>query len=440
MNLREILLDMIQFLVVIPAAVICYMPMKNQLRYSGIKIFLLIAAACCLFVPSAALLRSVFSVNANTIIFIALTAFFMCFQATVKTDIIQSLTVFIFTCGLTAFPANFAYTFDAWLHPSGNYLDFSWEAALFQLVLTSAMALAFAYPLRRWGSSLIDRVYILRVWRSILAVSFILLLVNIAIIPHSYSTLYVGRCFPLYIMILFVLLSLTIMLHITFYHIITGILKNADLSEQIQFFEMEERQYRLQQRYIEETSKQRHDFRQSVFTLQQLAENGDLESIKEYLYEYANSLPIPHFVNYCKNNAVNAVLNHYAYSAEQSGIAVKWTVSLPNTLTIAEPDLCSLLGNLIENAVSGCMTLTDKSKRFHYMSVTVRNDVNLYIVSTNSFDGGTKMKGSSYLSTKRSGSGIGIHSVEMIAEKYHGTARFSHTAGEFYADVMLKLP
>lgn len=229
-------------------------------------------------------------------------------------------------------------------------------------------------------------------------------------------------------------------LYIAIYRIAMSVLSNAKLTERIQFFEMQENQYLIQKKYIEETSKQRHDFRQSLFTLNRLAEDGNLEGLKEYLSKYVEILPKTEIKPYCKNSAINALLNYYAQSAKDSGIRTEWNIGLPETLTISEPDFCSLLGNLIENAISGCMTVSEKENRYHCLSVTVKNDVNLYIVSTNRFNGIVTLKDGRYLSTKRRGNGIGIHSMKMIAEKYHGVARFYHSEDEFYGDVMLLMP
>lgn len=132
-------------------------------------------------------------------------------------------------------------------------------------------------------------------------------------------------------------------------------------------------------------------------------------------------------------------MNYYAQLAASNGIQLDWHTDIPEWIHVAEPDLCSLLGNLIENAFAGCSTVEDTAPRYHCLSVELRNNVNLYIVSTNSFDGFVRLKDGQYESTKRKGSGIGIHSVKMIAEKYRGTARFHHMGTEFYADVMLQV-
>lgn len=224
------------------------------------------------------------------------------------------------------------------------------------------------------------------------------------------------------------------------YCIAMGIQKNADLSERIRFFEMQENQYIMQKRYIEETSKQRHDFRHFIITLNTLAENGELNSLKEYLTKYMEILPKLNTKTYCKNNAVNALLNYYAQFETENGIHTEWDIVLPDNLSISEPDICSLLGNMIENAISGCMTLSDKNDRYHCLSITVKNNRNLYIVSTNSFNGVVRMKEEQYLSTKRRGNGIGIHSMKIISEKYNGIAKFYHFENEFYADIMIQIP
>ena len=45
MTIHDFGMNLLPFLVLIPAAVFCYLPMKNQLRYSGWKIFAILCAA-----------------------------------------------------------------------------------------------------------------------------------------------------------------------------------------------------------------------------------------------------------------------------------------------------------------------------------------------------------------------------------------------------------
>ena len=72
------------------------------------------------------------------------------------------------------------------------------------------------------------------------------------------------------------------------------------------------------------------------------------------------------------------------------------------------------------------------------MTLRYEPDNGVYIVVTNSFDGNVRMSGSTYLSTGRHESGLGLISIKETAGKYGGLARFSHNKKEFHTDVVLK--
>ena len=125
--------------------------------------------------------------------------------------------------------------------------------------------------------------------------------------------------------------------------------------------------------------------------------------------------------------------------AVSEGIHTEWQIELPEPLVFAEPDMAALFGNIMENAITGCKTVHSDS-RYFYLTTEICNGNRLYVVSTNNFNGIVKMKDGQYFSTKRNGSGIGMDSMKIIAEKYHGIAKFSHSANEFYSDIALCLP
>ena len=48
-------------------------------------------------------------------------------------------------------------------------------------------------------------------------------------------------------------------------------------------------------------------------------------------------------------------------------------------------------------------------------------------------------KDEKYVSSRKDGSGIGLSSIRITAEKYNGTARFSHDDKVFYIDVVMEV-
>ncbi len=427
-----------QFFILAPAALLCYLPMKDKLKYSRGELMIMCAAV---FVPYSAIADALclfFKTDMNIILIPSFILFFIFYRYTVNANMAQTLCVFAGVCTLMTFPAQFSYAFDAWLHPDSNAAEFSLEASLFQLGVSLIITGAMAYPCARIYSKLVNKMSYPQVWYPLLAVHAILFLFNMLMIPHSYKTLYTGRSFAMFIALEIIIFLLFLFLHMIFYHMADVVLKHAELSEHSRVLEMQAQHYQNIQNYMQQTRRLRHDFRQSVHILSSLAEDGNIEGIVSHLHEYEKQLNTQSPLNYCENSALNALFNYYKSLADSNKVRTRWTISLPEKLPLSEADLAGLFGNLMENAISGCMTIPEEERRFA-LSVEVRQGNSLYIVSTNTFNGQTRKSGDSYLSTKRVGGGVGLISVTSVAEKYDGYAKVSNSNREFFVDIMLKI-
>ena len=200
---------------------------------------------------------------------------------------------------------------------------------------------------------------------------------------------------------------------------------------------MKEAQYLSQQSYIENTARVRHDFKHTICLLDSLANSGDIRSIREYLSNYINNMPESEIRYYCKNNSLNALLNHYMRQCKSEKIQFNCKVTLPvKEISISTIDLCNIIGNLLENAVLACRELPEEDRKID-IKILERNMSNLYIVTTNSFNGFVKQKNNTYITTRRAGSGIGLKSIKSAAETYGGSADFRNSENEFYSNITI---
>ncbi|MFR4020363.1 MAG: GHKL domain-containing protein [Clostridia bacterium] len=243
--------------------------------------------------------------------------------------------------------------------------------------------------------------------------------------------------FFLYLFVLSGMFLLMLIIYVSFYFVAMELIQSLDQRERIQLMQMREHQYIAQQTYIEESSRIRHDFRQSAITMLSLAEQNDVEALKNYLQSFVADLPQNEIRAWCRNPSVNALLNYYETLLEMYGVRRQWEISLPDC-KISDNDLCGMLGNLLENVYHGCLTAKE-GERFHHFSLLLKNERDLYIVSTNSFDDEVRKKDGKYASSRKDGSGIGLSSIRITAEKYNGTARFSHDDKVFYIDVVMEV-
>lgn len=438
MNTLEWLPALTKFFILMPSAASCYFPVKNHMKYSALK-----TAAICItvLIPYSFLgtwINTRYGIDVNTILIPSLILFFFIYLQTVNTDFPRTLAVYTGVCAVQTFPAQFAYALDAKLHPLSGSAYLSTEAAFFQLGLSCLIVFAFIYPACQIFSWAVDNLNFPKIWYSTVILSSVFLIFNILCIPYSYRTLHAGRLLYLFPIMELCAFALLITIYVLFYMVAKVILKHARLKEHSQLLEMQAHQYKILQEHMNQTSRLRHDFRHSVRLISSLAEKGDIKNIQKHLKEYESEIKESMPVNYCTNASLNALFGYYHEMADSEGIQMEWNIQLPNPLTISELDMAGLFGNIIENAIAGCLE-APKNSRYFYLTTEIRHGNKLYIVSTNSF-GGKIIKGKDgYQSTRHVGKGIGLVSIAAIAEKYHGSSQVSNNDNEFFVDVVLKI-
>lgn len=436
----EYLSSVFEFLVLIPAAILCYLPMRNQMLYSPLRTAALGGIAFLIFIPAAAGFICFFQVSSNVLLLPVLALFFFFYQKTLAVSLPKAFAVYILNYTLLSFCSVFSYGFDAWLHPHSTYQFFSWEAGCFQLCISFVLLLFLAFPFSRQFRYIIDHLDIDKLWYITLPVSGIFLIFNLLFIPRSYKTLHINRVFPIFLFVAGMLFVLFAFLCVLFYYTVTLLMNHAKQEERTHFLEIQAEQYTILYNHMEQTRRLRHDFKHSVHVLSVLASNGDIESLKKHLsdYEQEQAMILDRIRPFCKNATLNALFNHYFAMAQSACIRTDWQITLPDPPAIPELDLANLLGNILENAIAGCQTVP-KAQRYFSLSIETLEKDSLYIVSSNSSDGNLKKKSGIYQTTKGRGHGLGLYSIRTLAEKYHGMAQFSYVNGEFCVDVVLKL-
>ena len=184
---------------------------------------------------------------------------------------------------------------------------------------------------------------------------------------------------------------------------------------------------------IGENARQtRHDFRHHSMVIMEYAKNKDYQGIVSYLSEYDEKERGKYQETFCKNHAADTVLSAYVSRCEHSGIEISVDVWLEEKEEVSDYDLVTVLANILENAVNGCMEV--KGPRRVELSVGSKGS-KLVLVCKNTCvydilfeDGKPKNK-------KREG--IGVESIMSTAAKYGGAVDFSASGGVFVCQIIL---
>lgn len=181
----------------------------------------------------------------------------------------------------------------------------------------------------------------------------------------------------------------------------------------------------------------RHDYHNHIQAM--LALTDKPEQIREYLLRLNDDLTTVDTMIKTGNVMVDAILNSKLSLIQSHDICVNAKAVLPLELPFSETDLCTIVGNLLDNAMEATLKQEQESGRFIrvYMGILKKQ---LYLSVQNSTGGEIRKSGRVYLSTKESANhGFGLMRIDRIVERYGGYINRQNEEGIFATEILLPL-
>lgn len=178
-----------------------------------------------------------------------------------------------------------------------------------------------------------------------------------------------------------------------------------------------------------ETKKFRHDLRNHMHTLMTLYNEQKYDEVHQYLETINGRIDELRNCVSVGNGIADAVLNQYYEEAEIKGILLKVIGHFPVKCTISAFDLCTILSNLLSNAVraeeeyGGKVVLV----QFGY------TDTEILINMENDYKDISKDKSGKFKSSKRDSTnhGFGLENVRECVRRNHGYMDIQADGGKF---------
>ena len=180
----------------------------------------------------------------------------------------------------------------------------------------------------------------------------------------------------------------------------------------------------------------RHDYRSHIQTMKVYAVNGDLDAISRYLDMLDTDLQTVDTVIRTGNKMTDAILNSKISLAKDKNINVVADANVPVELTTPELELCTILGNLFDNAIEASLVLPVEQRMIRvYMDM---KETQLYICFTN-FTGTKKQKkvNGRFFTTKGAGHGLGLLRIDDIVKRHDGYVNRNSEDGAFTTEILL---
>lgn len=216
------------------------------------------------------------------------------------------------------------------------------------------------------------------------------------------------------------------------------VLKNRDIKKENEILVMREQlieeYYRNESRTLENNSKMVHDMKQHLVILKEYEQSGNIQGLHDYLEEISGQFERTKSVCWTGIKILDIILNQKKAYAEKQGIEVQIQIKSVDSIPLKESEICSLFGNLLDNALEACQRIEEK--KWIYVSIEQQNQM-LFISIRNSIQEEPTRKGRAFVSTKSQDElhGYGIKSVRSIVKRNGGMIQYRITDKQVCVDI-----
>ncbi len=181
----------------------------------------------------------------------------------------------------------------------------------------------------------------------------------------------------------------------------------------------------------------RHDYHNHIQALQASMALGNYDEVNRYLRQLNDDLTTVDTTVKTGRVMVDAILNGKMNIAAQNKIPVNAKAKIPAGTYVTDVDLCTILGNLLDNAVEENKKLPEE-ERFIRVYIWQKN-TQFYLSVTNAAGKKQQKRGSLFSSSKGVHHGFGLSRVESTVKKYGGLFSADSEDGGFTAEILIPL-
>lgn len=185
-----------------------------------------------------------------------------------------------------------------------------------------------------------------------------------------------------------------------------------------------------------------HDIKHQLRTIDRMAaEHGQtdirtfLSQIEEQVLATSGHTPAA----FCKNPAVNALIEYYFCMAQTQETDFQISLDLPDKLPLTDVELCTVLGNLLDNAVEACSLQEKGARRILIAGET--NGSMYFLKVENTYDGQVLREADRFTSRKGTSPyhGIGLSSVQRVIMAHGGNLDIVPRRESFFVGIAIRL-
>lgn len=217
--------------------------------------------------------------------------------------------------------------------------------------------------------------------------------------------------------------------------------KNTKLTEEITIAKMEAKQNEAIINSTHNLRALKHDIFNHMDVLYGLLESKDTKAASQYIRQINDSIEKTSYTISTGITSIDCIMTSKLSTALNNNITIEHQIHFPMMNNISDMDLCSLLGNLLDNAIEANCKL-EKEKRKLKIKIKPYNNM-LSIFVSNSSDGNyyyNHIDGNLLTSkNEKNTHGIGIRRIKELVEKYDGIIDITPDKNSFSVSILIPI-
>lgn len=206
-------------------------------------------------------------------------------------------------------------------------------------------------------------------------------------------------------------------------------------------FEQEKNYYMNQCDLMRESTEQmrsfRHDMKNQIYIIKKLNDKGMHNEVSRTLDKFLDDLNT--YNSYIKsgNIIVDSIVNYKLRNADALGMGVITEISIPQNIEIEINDLVTVLGNLLDNAMTA---LSDDNLNERKLILKMVYDRRRIIITIkNNYANSVKYLNGEFITSKEDSQnhGYGLKNIREVVKKYNGHVDIDHANNIFCVNLIM---
>ena len=299
MNTELFIRYIIELSVFIPAGIMSVIPVRSFRKVKTGYFIVVFTVMMITGIFGGAAVCYIYRISANITLLFLLPVFFLAYNFCYDLSLPKKLLCFFNSSMLCGFGAMYSVFVTAPLEVGNQKKVSRISSGLICLGITLAIGGVFFRTLHTKIAEMLENPTLDKLWIRLLFVPSSMTMILIWMTPISPENAMVGRIRIVSIVTLLLIpVTLWFMCHMMWW-IAKRMTEKAELQQNLDILQMEEKQYHTLRSYMEETTTLRHDFRQHLLTIEELAKQGNTEKLLEYIVNILRIprlMPLPHII------------------------------------------------------------------------------------------------------------------------------------------------